>query len=187
MRFRSMPRQTVALSQEQDFIHAIYLTWIEPLIEYDSIDAVVQHKRRHNSDKKDAILIDEVLQIQVSHKAKLMSYVVKKWIGDEDLRQQLRQIRLLTTAVCSYELFRKWGEANPDHAIGSDDVMYNDWQTDLAKEDKEKSLEIARCITVLLKQSLFCDVSLYPNLQQGLKDVVTCRNRLTPQRPIDLT
>lgn len=181
-------RQGVAPTVEQTAVHETYLTWIEPLIEYDSIDVVVNASRRWlgNRNKDDETLVHQQLQSQIVSKSELMSKVVQNWIGDEDLRQRLQLVKLQAKAVSSYDLFKEWGQADPDDAIFIGD-FYDDWVKSLDKEDEDRSFQIARCIVVLLKESMFCDVSRFPNLQLGIKNVITYRNRLKPERPIDLT
>lgn len=193
LQFQSSSQKTIALSPEHDAIHSTYLEYIEPMLEYEWIDDIVAHRRstsRKNLD--DLQLLQDHLCTSALHKTQILKYVVRKWIDDQELKKSLALLQEHISAVCTYEISKHWGQSQPEHKDYMD-AFYEDWLNDLPDEDEDRSRDIACCIVVLLMKGLFCDVSSYPNLQAGIKDIVYSRHKISlkrepqPKQVIDLT
>lgn len=174
--------QAIPLTPEQSAIHQTYLTYIEPMIGYDFLDTAVAYKRspsRKPDRAYDFRLLQEKLYSEALGKTRIMRNVVQTWIDDQQLKKSLQQLQEHISAVCTYDLCRHWGNTQPEDKEFMEG-FYDDWLDELADEDADRSRQIALCIVVLLSQSYFCDVSRYPNLQVGIKDIVTCRHIMKP-------
>ncbi len=179
--------QCSELTPEQSAIHETYLAYIEPMIDYDFIDVIVRHRRsRSRRNQDDFTLLQDIFRLDALTNTTLMRHVVKKWTDDQELKNSLERLQEHISAVCTYELCKSWGhtdEAHKDYQM----FLYDDWLAELPQEDAERSRRIALCTVVLLGKSYYCDVSAYPNLQAGIKDIVTGRHIMKPEPVLDLT
>lgn len=185
--FYSSLQQAIPLTPEQSAIHQTYLTYIEPMIEYDFMDTVIASRRTRSRD--DFTLLQEKLYSEALGKTALMRNVVQTWVPDQQLKNSLARLQEHISAVCTYELCKHWGQTRPEDENYMT-FFYGDWLDELADEDADRSRRIALCIVVLHMNSFCCDFSNYPNLQAGMKDIVILasgRHRPEPVPVLDLT